>query len=41
MRLLQAIERIDLDRLVTATYALDRSEEALTAGWHPPQDLRP
>ena len=24
--------RVDLDRLVTATYALDRSEEALTAG---------
>jgi L-iditol 2-dehydrogenase len=32
--------RIDLDRLVTGTYGLDRAEEALTAGRRDPQSVK-
>jgi L-iditol 2-dehydrogenase len=32
--------RIDLDRLVTGTYGLDRAEEALTAGRSDPQSVK-
>ena len=32
--------RIDLDRLVTGTYGLNRAEEALTAGRRDPQSVK-
>ncbi|MBB3082403.1 NAD(P)-dependent alcohol dehydrogenase [Geodermatophilus sabuli] len=37
---LVAAGRIDLDRLVTGTYGLDRAEEALTAGRRDPQSVK-
>jgi L-iditol 2-dehydrogenase len=37
---LVASGRIDLDRLVTGTYRLDQTEEALVAGRRDPQSVK-